>query len=184
MWWHQCHSVGDRPYRTERDLVKIFDDLDIDWSLVEKQFIKWGELFRACKKLRVSISFNYTDSYQSSARTQRGGNKRGSSATQWMLVELDAATQLDADQEGSCQPSAWKEGYAVCPPCNKGPYCWFSTAFSCIGITSALQASLRQPRYQPFRLHFQLYRLHFGNPEISPTGFHFHHFLPNYSMEC
>jgi len=35
--------------------------------------------------------------------------------------------------------------------------CWFSTAFSCTGIT--VQASL------------QRYRLHFGNPEISPTGF-------------
>jgi len=37
------------------------------------------------------------------------------------------------------------------------PVCWFSTAFGCTGIT--VQASL------------QRYRLHFGNPEISPTGF-------------
>ena len=27
-------------------------------------------------------------------------------------------------------------------------------------VGSAVQASLRQPRYQPFRLHFQPYRLH------------------------
>jgi len=51
-------------------------------------------------------------------------------------------------------------------------------------VFSAVQASLRQPRNQPNTLYSQLYRLHFGNPEISPTGFHFHHFLPNYSMEC
>lgn len=118
-------SVTDR---TERDLIKRFDDIDIDWSLVEKQFVKWGELFRSGKKLRVDLSFNYTESSQSSAGTQRRGNKRGSSATQRMLAELDTATQPDAEQNGSCQPSAWKEVYAVMqcpgPPCNKGPYCW------------------------------------------------------------
>jgi len=117
-------SVTDRG---ERDLVKRFDDIDIDWSLVQKQLIKWGELFRSGKKLRVDLSFNYTDSYQSSARTQRRENKRGSSATQRMLAELDTVTQPGADQEG-CQPFAWKEVYAVMqcpgPPCNKGPYCW------------------------------------------------------------
>jgi hypothetical protein len=118
-------SVTDR---TERDLVKRFEDIDIDWSVVEKQFIKWGELFRSGKKLRVNLSFNYTDSYSSSVRTQRRGDKRGSSATQRMLAELDTVTQPDIQQEGSCQPSAWKEVYALMhcpgPPCNKGPYCW------------------------------------------------------------
>jgi len=56
---------------------------------------------------------------------------------------------------------------------------WFlldNTGFSCTGITTALQASLRQPRNQPYTPYFQLYRLHFGNPEISLIGFHFHHF--------
>ena len=91
-------SVTDR---TKRDLTKRFDDIDIDWSLVEKQFVKWGELFRSGKKLRVNLSFHYTDSYQSSARTQRRGNKRGSSATQRMLAELDTATQPDIEQNGS-----------------------------------------------------------------------------------
>jgi hypothetical protein len=29
---------------------------------------------------------------------------------------------------------------------------------------------------QPSAVQASLYRLQFGNPEISPTGFHFHHF--------
>ena len=72
-------SVTDR---TERDLVKRFDDINIDWSLIEKQLIKWSELFRSRKKLRVNLSFNYTDSYPSSASRSRRGTKRSSSATQ------------------------------------------------------------------------------------------------------
>jgi len=118
-------SVTDR---TERDLINRFEDIIIDWSLVEKQFIKWSELFRSGKKLRVSLSFNYTDSYSSSVRTPRRGNKRGSSATQRMLAELDDVTQPHAEHEGSGQAPAWKHVYALmqCPgsPCNSGPYCW------------------------------------------------------------
>lgn len=97
-------SVTDRG---ESDFVKRFDDIDVDWSLVEKQLVKWGELFRSGKKLRVNLAFNYTDSY-SSVGTQRRGNKRGSSATQRMLAELDSSTQLDTEQEVSGQAPAWK----------------------------------------------------------------------------
>jgi hypothetical protein len=91
--------------RTKRDLVKRFDDLDIEWILAEKQFITWGELFLSGKKLRVSLSFNYTDAYQSSVHMQRRGSQRGSSATQRMRAELDSVTQPDVEQEGGCHPS-------------------------------------------------------------------------------
>jgi hypothetical protein len=39
--------------------MKRFDKRDIDWFLVEKQFLAWGESFRADIKLRVDVSFNY-----------------------------------------------------------------------------------------------------------------------------
>jgi len=47
--------------RTERDLVKRFDDLNIEWTILEKQLQTWGYLFRIRKRLRIDISFNYIE---------------------------------------------------------------------------------------------------------------------------
>jgi hypothetical protein len=50
--------------RLERDFTKRFNETDIDWLVIEKQLVVWGELFRTSKKLRVDISFNYLETGQ------------------------------------------------------------------------------------------------------------------------
>ncbi|EOA85573.1 uncharacterized protein SETTUDRAFT_29158 [Exserohilum turcica Et28A] len=97
-------SVKDR---SESDLTRRFDDMNIDWSVVERQFVQWSELFRAGKRLKVNLAFNYTDSVSSSSVAASRGTKRGSYATQRMLA--DRASQLDAEQQSSGQPSAWNQ---------------------------------------------------------------------------
>jgi hypothetical protein len=47
--------------RSERDLIKRFDEVQVDWSVVDKQLLSWGELLRAGKRLRVDISFNHVE---------------------------------------------------------------------------------------------------------------------------
>jgi hypothetical protein len=62
--------------RTEKDLVKRFDDLSIDWSVIAKTLMGWGEHFRSGKKLTVQLSFNYLDAKPPPAGSARRGNKR------------------------------------------------------------------------------------------------------------
>jgi hypothetical protein len=113
--------------RTQHKLTKRFDAIDIDWSVIEKRLVEWGESLRRGKKLRISMSFSYVDSCPPTGTTKRG-TKRGSSATQRMLS--DRAAQLDAEEDGDGHPSIWREVYASmkCPgrPCNLGRHCWIS----------------------------------------------------------
>ena len=61
--------------RLERDLTKRFDDMDIDWSVVERQLIRWGELCRLGKKLRVDLSCNYIELAPPSSAARNRGTK-------------------------------------------------------------------------------------------------------------
>jgi hypothetical protein len=114
--------------RSERPLVRRFDETVIDWATVERQLVEWGELFRAGKKLIVEMTFNYlAEDHGALAFPAKKAGKQGSgSATRRMLAER--AVEIDAEQEATGQPPAWKGVYETMrcpgPPCPRGPYCW------------------------------------------------------------
>lgn len=81
--------------RSEQELTKRFDEMEIDWRVVEKQLVAWGELFRAGKRLRVDLSFNYLETGEPLPASSRKGDKRGfSSATQQMRTERACSSML------------------------------------------------------------------------------------------
>jgi hypothetical protein len=113
--------------RSTPAVTKLFDDTTIDWSVIERQLIEWGELFHRGKKLKLSISFNYVDAPQSTTTSLRRTEKRGRlSRTHRMLAERDE--QVGAEEAASGEPSIWADMYRLfrCPghPCELGPYCW------------------------------------------------------------
>jgi hypothetical protein len=91
-------SVTDR---TERDINKRFDDLDIDWKVLEKQLEIWSPLLRVGKRLRIDISFKYRETGNIAVASTQQSTKRGCS--QYMLAER--AMQLDAEEDTTGQPS-------------------------------------------------------------------------------
>jgi hypothetical protein len=107
--------------------MRRFDHLGIDWTAVENQLLRWGELCRRGKKLRLSITFKYVEDDRLSKTTSGRVEKRGrSSVAKRMLNERDA--QLDAEENASGQKSVWRSVYNLmrCPSssCHLGPHCW------------------------------------------------------------
>ena len=70
--------------RSERDLTKRFER-EIDWRMVEKRLIQWGDLFQDGKKLRVDITFIYAERSQQSSSSSSKRSGARASATQQML---------------------------------------------------------------------------------------------------
>ncbi|KXJ84980.1 hypothetical protein Micbo1qcDRAFT_169776, partial [Microdochium bolleyi] len=113
--------------RSERDFVKRFDELDIEWSILEQQLLLWSNLFRAGRRLRIEITFNYIQTSGGAGVTTKRGTKRGfASTSERMLAQRDM--HLTAEEGSSGQPSICQQVYATfrCPgpPCHVGPYCW------------------------------------------------------------
>ncbi|KAH8797811.1 hypothetical protein F5884DRAFT_626659, partial [Xylogone sp. PMI_703] len=52
-------SVNDR---SERDITKRFEELQIDWPIVEDKLQAWSHLLRIGKRLTVNALFNYIES--------------------------------------------------------------------------------------------------------------------------
>jgi hypothetical protein len=117
-------SVTDR---SQRDVIKRFDDTNVEWSVIERQLVLWSDLFRAGKKLRVKISFIYVETSLPAATSSRKADKRGASSTTNMMLD-ERATQLEAEEASTGQPSIWKDVYSVmrCRSslCNSKPHCW------------------------------------------------------------
>ena len=114
-------SVTDRSHR---DLAKRFDELDIDWGVIENQLVVWSHLLRDRRQLRIDISFIYKKNAQQAAvRTQQTTRRGGVTATQ-----LAERAELLEEQEAAGLTTVWKEVYSLMrctgPPC-QGTYCWW-----------------------------------------------------------
>lgn len=109
-------SVNDR---SESDITKSFKELQIKWSIVERQLQAWSHLLRIGKRLKINVSFKYVES----SKTPRTAG-RGATAAQL----ADREMRLDAEQATLEGPASWRHVYGIMrcpgPPCDRGPYCW------------------------------------------------------------
>jgi len=106
--------------RCERDFQKRFNELDIDWEIVENKLRSWSG---QGVNLTIAVWFIYKESQPAAinkaSKTGRGATKK----------QLAARDELIARQEASGTRPVWKEVYALfecssvaCP--NQGFSCW------------------------------------------------------------
>lgn len=111
--------------RAERKLTKRFDNLDIDWALVEKKLQQWSGLQLGGKRLRIELAMTFVEIQPTAGSAGGAKRRKGTSATDRMLAERAAV--LDAEEEASGQPAIWDSMYELfhCTngSCKKGPYC-------------------------------------------------------------
>lgn len=93
--------------RKEQDLTKRLDPPNTDWAVIENQLVAWGKFYRAGKKLRLNLLFNYVDTTNT---VLRKGDKRGSSFTTRQMLAT-GGLQVDAEQHSSGQTSIWRNVY-------------------------------------------------------------------------
>jgi len=110
--------------RKEPPLSKVFPKTSIDWAVIESQLVAWSKFYRAGKKLKLNLSFDYVDATNTSLRR---GDKRGHSSTTRQMLAT-GALQADAEQHSSRQSLVWRHVYKTMrcagSPCEKGPHCW------------------------------------------------------------
>lgn len=109
-----------------QELRQQAEGIDIDWEMTEKQLLKWKELFRRGKKLKLDVCVNYVADENDQSSTRNGEKRNTRSITNAMLAEREA--RIDAEQS-SGQYSPWRDVYdkMKCPgpPCkNSEGYCW------------------------------------------------------------
>ena len=121
---------------SERDLTKRFDELNVDWQMVEEQLYKWSPLFRVRKKLRIDISFICKEEPQGSRVVHKQGGR--GSATARQLAQRD---RLLETQEAAGQPHVWKDVYDLmryngnlC----QGTYCYINERRKHIGLNTSI----------------------------------------------
>jgi hypothetical protein len=73
-------SVTDR---SERDITKRFDELMIDWLVVERQLQAWSHLTRNGQKMRTQVAYSYMESGKTARSPGRG-------ASAYQLAEWNA----------------------------------------------------------------------------------------------
>ncbi|KAH6653643.1 hypothetical protein BKA67DRAFT_679527 [Truncatella angustata] len=101
--------------RAERDLTKRFDGLDIDWAVLENQLVAWSRLFRAGKRLRLTMEFKYIEVGDISAGDRRRSGRNKNSTTEQMLSER--STEINTAANPVNKTGEWSRVYNLirCP---------------------------------------------------------------------